>query len=340
MPFFKTQSRKKQLSRRAGIAVPPLVHPPDPAREGRDSHPAPRRSPTAVCWGSSSPTAPRTAEIRPAGGSFICKAIIARGRDPRRRRESDLPADGFVISRAQQFGLNETKPLLLMKTPLMSRASKGGAAPLVGPWGSWAPGARPEGQRLYPTRTRRSLIIPNQRCDAPGANSPHVHPQPRAAGSVHLGQSCAEPSIMHWCLQKSDGANRLHAQPSHAAIPTAPTCKSQPAAHPLPHPHRLALQSRKQARTAKGRGEEQTEGGRQQTDEAVRQHSHPSPREGAASAEGGRVGTVGPPGIPCPSESISTPLPTPRGDFPRGSWDSPASSPASRPGRARGAGWA
>lgn len=198
---------------------------------------------------------------------------------------------------------------------------------------------------MCPARTLHSPTAPNQRCDASGANSPHVHPQPHAEGSAHLGQSCAEPSVMHWCLQKSDRATQLRARPSHAAILTAPTCRSQPAAHPPPPPQRRSpiawpYRANRQARTAKGRGEEQTEGGRQRTDEAVRQHSHPSPREGAASAEGGRVGTAGPPGTPRPRGSISTPLPTPRRDFPRGIWDSPASSPASPPGRAKGAGWA
>lgn len=89
---------------------------------------------------------------------------------------------------------------------------------------------------MCPARTLHSPTAPNQRCDASGANSPHVHPQPHAEGSAHLGQSCAEPSVMHWCLQKSDRATQLRARPSHAAILTAPTCRSQPKAHPLPHP--------------------------------------------------------------------------------------------------------
>lgn len=69
-------------------------------------------------------------EIHFTRGSFICSAIKAQGWDPSRRQESDLPADGFIISQAQQFGLNKTKPLLLMKTPLMSRASEGGGGQL------------------------------------------------------------------------------------------------------------------------------------------------------------------------------------------------------------------
>lgn len=337
MPFLKTQSRKKQLSRRAGIGVRPLAHPPDPAREGRDSDPAPQRGAGAAAH----PQCPGTAEIRPAGGSFICKAIIARGRDPRRRQESDLPADGFVISRAQRFGLNETKPLLLMKTPLMSRASKGGVAPLMGPWGSLAPGARPIGQRLYPGTAPSS-----QARDAmPQEQTPHkcipshVQRDLRTLAKVLPSHqlcigACRNPT------EQTDSMPSHPTPPFPRPRPANPSPQHTPSPTPASQPHRLALQSRKQARTAKGRGEEQTEGGRQQTDEAVRQHSHPSPREGAASADGGRVGTVGPPGIPCPSESASTPLPTPRRDFPRGSCDSPASSPASRPGRASGTGWA
>lgn len=76
---------------------------------------------------SLSPLARHGREIRFTTGSFICSTIKAQGLDPSRWQESDLPADGFIISQAQQFGLNQTKPLLLMKTPLTSTASEGGA---------------------------------------------------------------------------------------------------------------------------------------------------------------------------------------------------------------------
>lgn len=60
-------------------------------------------------------------------GSFICCMIREQGWDPSWRQESDLPADGFIISQAQQFGLNKIKPLPLMKTSLMR--SEAEAAP-------------------------------------------------------------------------------------------------------------------------------------------------------------------------------------------------------------------
>lgn len=100
--------------------------------------PAPSSSPSPWCRRgsppSSAPLAGHSREIHFTRGSFIHSTIKAQGWDPSRRQESDLPADGFIISQAQQFGLNKTKPLLLMKTPLMSRAREevGGEAPLMG----------------------------------------------------------------------------------------------------------------------------------------------------------------------------------------------------------------
>lgn len=76
---------------------------------------------------SSAPLARDKREIHFTKGSFICGMIREQGWDPSWRQESDLPADGFIISQAQQFGLNKTKPLPLMKTSLMR--SEAEAAP-------------------------------------------------------------------------------------------------------------------------------------------------------------------------------------------------------------------
>lgn len=94
--------------------------------KGCDSPPQARAPHHGISPPSSAPTARDGREIRFTKGSFICGTIREQGWDPSRRQESDLPADGFIISQAQQFGLNETKPLPLMKTSLMRRASKGG----------------------------------------------------------------------------------------------------------------------------------------------------------------------------------------------------------------------
>lgn len=76
---------------------------------------------------SSAPLARDKREIHFTKGSFICGMIREQGWDPSWRQESDLLADGFIISQAQQFGLNKTKPLSLMKTSLMR--SEAEAAP-------------------------------------------------------------------------------------------------------------------------------------------------------------------------------------------------------------------
>lgn len=72
-----------------------------------------------------SPPARHDREIGFTEGSFICGVIREQGWDPEAGER--FAADGFIISQAQQFGLNKTKPLLLMKTSLMR--SEAEAAP-------------------------------------------------------------------------------------------------------------------------------------------------------------------------------------------------------------------
>lgn len=89
----------------------------DPPPQGRAPHHGIRPP-------SSAPPA-RDREIRFTKGSFICGVIREQGWDPAAGER--FAADGFIISQAQQFGLNKTKPLPLMKTSLMRREAE--AAP-------------------------------------------------------------------------------------------------------------------------------------------------------------------------------------------------------------------
>lgn len=257
-------------------------------------------------------------EIHLAGGSFICGTIKARGRDPCRRRESDLPADGFIISQAQQFGLNETKPLLLMKTPLMSGASEGRgvrggsangvSAVLRAGATAWCPNheAKAGGLALFGPGTARG--------------GPSSCPTPR---DVMLKEQ-------FWPLHCQNPAWPWQHRPRCPPLPrllgvTAPPPRRQspPGAQ---HPFRKGRQAPREAIPRRGgavnkpgqqRGPRQggTDArGREAADRRGGQATLPSPWEGAASA--GTFGTGGPHGSPHPGGSPFLAGPHPNQGFP------------------------